>query len=199
MGIYTLSFPPDERHDIPTIAVRLDDGRNRFFVAVEDGPPQDEARVIAIAIIYRFNDDRLLLLDYLAVHGDFRGSGIGAAFLQQVMSALGLSPGGPVLLAEIEDPEMVPGDPDRARRLDFYRRLDFVTIDGVPYMLPPLAGGDPVPMVLAVHPAPRPGLLSRDRLARAIKELYIEKYSRPEDDPFLDRILASIPRRISYT
>ena len=134
--IYTESFPPEERR--PT---------DQFFrLADTPGAPFrilvicDDAGHYAGFISY-WQFDTFAYIEHFAVNPAARGGGIGACALREFKAMSGL----PVVL-EVER----PGSNDMAdRRIAFYRRNGFHTIDSYDYIQPPYAPGLPeVPLLL---------------------------------------------------
>jgi len=109
-------FPEDEIKPWEVILRMVNDGVYDLLAAIEDGT------MVGYAWIFRPDSDAVLI-DYLAVMPQLRGTGVGT----RILSALGKQycAGGKRLLLESEYPETAP-EPDVARRrLGFYAKAGF--------------------------------------------------------------------------
>lgn len=110
-----LDFPKAEIKPLEMIKNLCESGKNRTFGAYDDGK-----NLLAYAMFVRPTVGNVWLLDYFAVDGDLRGSGIGSAFLsalsQHIIDA-------DAVLLEIERISSATTDAEmqkRERRKRFY-------------------------------------------------------------------------------
>ena len=128
------NFPPDELESLENIAASIQLGGSRILVArTPDGT------IVGGAVGDWFAKSRVMLLSYLAVAAEGRGSGIGGLLMKAVMEEWGkLSPA--LLIMEVEDPRYHHSDVnfgDPVARVRFYERLGARTLP-VPYFQPAL-------------------------------------------------------------
>lgn len=183
LDIYDAAFPASERIPRQIVGDRIDSGVYELWVGLA------ETRVVFMSILYTLQDSDLILLGYIATHADYRNQGIGSQFLQELIETLRSRDR--YLLIEMEVPD--DGDPFTQRRYGFYQRLGAKVLKDVCYILPPLSGGEPTPMWLAVAPQYHTEELSGDRARQLLIQLFTEVYDRPPDDPLLQTCLASVP------
>lgn len=78
----------------------------------------DGGTMVAYALVYHPRRGRVLLLDYLAVEGDYRGRGIGTALLGALKAHYAEE--ADVLLIECERPKAAPDEKQARKRIRFY-------------------------------------------------------------------------------
>ncbi|NMG61209.1 hypothetical protein E1H12_22525 [Geitlerinema sp. P-1104] len=105
-----------------------------------------------------------------------------------------LQEGDRYLLLEVELP--TPADPMTQRRYEFYRRLGAKFLQDVRYILPPLSGGEPTEMCLAIAPAYKTPTLGGDRVRQLLCQLFQEVYEHPLSDPLLQACLETVPETV---
>lgn len=162
------SFPPSERGTDADLVAAVAAGRSTVWAV------RDAGRWLGCAVVEWFAPGvDLALLEWLAVGGSTRGTGLGARLVSHVVGDASGDAG--YVLAEIEDPaapasEAAYGDP--ARRAAFYARLGARAIL-LPHDQPPLAPvADPVPLLLiALADGPVPDELPAGPL-RAVLAAY---------------------------
>lgn len=106
-------FPPEERKPLETMLQLLQEGLYQVTYHQEND-------ILKAYALFFTGHETLQLLDYYAVAADFRGQGIGSAFLKDVLK----NTPKPVVV-ELEAPEAAPLDKERQRRIAFYRALGF--------------------------------------------------------------------------
>ncbi|MBE5798786.1 MAG: GNAT family N-acetyltransferase [Clostridiales bacterium] len=74
--------------------------------------------VVAYALIYRPKDDRVVLLDYLAVEPDFRKQGLGTQLLDLLRAHY--APIADIIMIECERPKAAPDEAGARKRIHFY-------------------------------------------------------------------------------
>lgn len=133
----TQHFPPEELKPIHRLQGLHQKGYYRIPQLISEA-----AETLAYAFLFRLpDDDRVVLLDYLAVADHSRGQGLGSQMIRAIHETHDQHLH---LLAEIEDPH-ASSDPvvkeERLRRWNFYRRLGFVDtgirtcLFGVPFVI----------------------------------------------------------------
>lgn len=140
-GLYKAAIPPSGHKPHAVLASMCRSSDYAFHLARRNGA------AAGFAIVY---EGEVRLLEYLAVHADLRGMGIGSALFARARARSKASP----LLIEVET-----GDTDRdASPMPFYRKLGCRRFAGLDYICP--IGASPPPMVLMIdrwlsHSAPK--------------------------------------------
>lgn len=119
-GVLKPAFPPEELEDVETVRARYHVPRPRVpgLVMQLAGEP------VGGALGEHFAASNVVLLDYLAVRADRRGTGIGSELLDRALMSWGELLAPAAILAEVEDPRGRSAGPygDPAARLRFYQR-----------------------------------------------------------------------------
>ena len=130
--IYTDAFPKNELRSIQNTARLLSAGdKYQMFVATDDSD-----RVVGFTLVYV--SEQFALLDYMAVHNDFRSRGIGSKMLTHTVQNI-LSKSRPILLLEIQYIQE-PGLKQKADRVRFYKNCGTFMIDDQ-YLMPGYGNG----------------------------------------------------------
>jgi len=186
LAIYEEAFPLSEQIPRSLVEERIDSGVYELWVG------QRGEEVVFMAILYTLRDSDLVLLGYIATHQEARNQGIGSRFLEQVLTAL--QERDRYLLLEVELPN--EADPMTQRRYGFYQRLGALFLQDVRYILPPLSGGEPTEMCLAIAPGYKTPTLAGDRVRQLLCQLFQEVYERPLSDPLLQTCLQDVPETV---
>jgi len=134
------AFPPEELEDIETVRAlhHQPPGAVPGLVALRAGEP------VGGALGEHYRDGNIVLLAYLAVRADCRGTGIGSALLERALPSWRrlLTPA--AVVAEVEDPRGRCAGPhgDPEARLRFYERAGAKVLP-LRYFQPSLAPGLP--------------------------------------------------------
>lgn len=192
MNIYSESIPATERQSTDTIKERVGNGKEKLFIQTVEGT------VALMALLYPLEGTEFVLLDYMAVKEEYRKSGIGSEFLQNIYSITSWS--NKLFIVEVEHPKSGT-DQEQAtkqRRVYFYRKNGAKIIKHVRYLLPPLQGNSPIEMILLViSQNKRLVWLSGEALKDVIVKIYKELYYRDVDDRLLSSFIDSIPERVT--
>jgi GNAT superfamily N-acetyltransferase len=136
------AFPPEELEDI--------DGVRAEYYAPSPAVPgvaalRSDGDPVAGALGDWYGDSNVVLLSYLAVRADCRGTGIGSVLLDRALSSWRELLAPAAILAEIEDPRGHAGDGphgDPAARLRFYERAGAKVLP-LRYFQPSISQGAP--------------------------------------------------------
>lgn len=186
LAIYEEAFPLSEQIPRSRVEERIDSGIYELWVG------QRGEAVVFMAILYTLRDSDLILLGYIATHSEARNQGIGSRFFRRILEAL--QERDRYLLLEVELPN--EADPMTQRRYEFYRRLGALFLQDVRYILPPLSGGEPTEMCLAIAPEYKTPTLAGDRVRQLLCQLFQEVYDRPLSDPLLQTCLQDVPETV---
>jgi GNAT superfamily N-acetyltransferase len=192
MNIYSESIPATERQSTDTIKERVGNGKEKLFIQTVEGT------VALMALLYPLEGTEFVLLDYIAVKEEYRKSGIGSEFLQNIYSITSWK--NKLFIVEVEDPKNGT-DQEQAtkqRRVYFYRKNGAKIIKHVRYVLPPLQGNSPIAMtLLVISQNHRLVWLSGEAIKDVIVKIYEELYCRDVDDRLLSSFIDSFPERVT--
>lgn len=150
--------------------------------------------VVGFSMLFAPAEETFCLLEYMAVHSVHRNAGLGRKLflrtLQDSVSKRGEPL--PVLLEVDSDREASPDREMRKRRLQFYKRLGCLRVEGLSYVLP-LRGEGPTPeMDLLVHLPSQGSAIREAQLRHWLGVIYQRVYQCPPDDPRIDRMLEGV-------
>lgn len=184
IAIYEQSLPSNERQPRSVIEDRLDQGLCTLYGVMED------ASVIGMMVIWIFEDTPFTFLDYLAIHQDYRGKGIGEFCMQKIkeeFSKLNKS-----MLIEVEDPDFGEDRVTKVRRIRFYEKCGSKWLVNTPYIIPPLDGTEPTPMLLLIIADEQVTQLDGASVREIIRRIYELVYEKSEDDSLLNSFITKV-------
>jgi len=191
--IYSESIQPREQKPRHLISRLVGSGDYRVLLQ------KQHSETIGFSIVFAPQTEAFRLLEYMAVDGRHRNSGLGQRLFQRVVQESVSTRGEPLpLLVEVDsDREASPDRAMRKRRLQFYRRLGCLCVEGLPY-IPPIPGEGPLPeMDLLVHlPASAPRI-SRAQLRQWLEIVYERVYYRRRDDPRIAQMMEFVADPLS--
>jgi GNAT superfamily N-acetyltransferase len=194
--IYTESIPASERKGREKIAAMC--GRPDYQILLV----KRAGRVIGFTVVFRPGDQTFCLLEYMAIHRDFRNSGVGTALFHRAFTAASAGDRSMTMLMEV-DADSQP-DPDQAlkqRRAQFYRRLGCLRVDGLAYILPLRSPDKPPlpPIFLWVYSPQGLGTIQKTDLRHWLSVLYERVYLASPQDPRIEQMLAPLSDPIRFT
>ena len=181
MAIYEQSLPSNERQSRSVIEDRLNQGLCTLFGVMED------TSVIGMMVIWIFEDTPFAFLDYLAVHQDYRGKGIGEFCMQKIMEEFAKM--NKSMLIEVEDPDFGEDRVTKIRRIRFYEKCGAKWLANIPYIIPPLDGTDPTPMLILIIANKEAAQLDGASVRDILRRIYRSVYQRSDDDPLLNSFI----------
>ena len=184
MAIYEQSLPSNERQPRLVIEDRLNQGLCTLYGVMEDNA------VIGMMVIWIFEDTPFTFLDYLAVHQDYRGKGIGEFCMQQIreeFEKLNKS-----MLIEVEDPDFGEDRVTKIRRIRFYEKCGAKWLANTPYIIPPLDGTDPTPMLILVVANDKITQLNGASVRDILRRIYRCVYEKSDDDALLNSFISKV-------
>lgn len=156
---------------------------------------RDRNGIAGAASLYFSASTPFVLLDYLAIHPDWRNQGLGSAFFRKLTDvARRENSKANWLLLEVD---AVPEDSasqseDNRRRIEFYRRLGAQLLANVPYRFPS-PSGVAVPMRLMVLQLRAGARLSATDVQAAIEDSFRQVHGRKDEDELLVWFRAHMP------
>jgi len=194
-AIYRDAIEPSEQKSLQQLRAQLDDDRYACLIAeTADGV------VVGFAITFIPRTKDFWLLEYVAVDGNARSSGLGSQLLRAAVAyASEHAPDAPGIL-EVDAPSaaLSAASPIR-RRLAFYARHGCRRIEGLSYILPLSHAGTPPPMQLLLLAQAPPATLAREDLQHWLATLYSEVYGKPFDDPRIAAMTSPLPPEVPVT
>ena len=126
---------------------------------------------VAYAICAGGHENGYVLISLLAVYGQFRKSGFGTAFVEEIKSRYKGKNG---IIVEVEKPEEAP-DPEekrvRLKRIEFYERAGFYRIPDIDYSI------WDVPMHLMAFPQKAGAAAINNEIGQIMYEIYLQLMS----------------------
>jgi GNAT superfamily N-acetyltransferase len=172
LEIYTEALSERERKS--TAAVEAMACRDDYLLLILES----EGRVLGFSLIFLPSGQPFFLLEYMAIHHDHRGFGLGAVLFQKSLQTARALPGRASCLVEVDSPrEPSPDQALRERRQRFYRRHGCLRLEGLDYLLPLPGEGAPPAMDLMVHAAEPLTAVPKAVVQGWLESLYREVYA----------------------
>jgi ribosomal protein S18 acetylase RimI-like enzyme len=184
MAIYEQSLPSNERQPNSVIEDRLNQGLCTLYGVMEGNA------VIGMMVIWIFEDTPFTFLDYLAVHQDYRGKGIGEFCMQKIREEFAKM--NKSMLIEVEDPDFGEDRVTKIRRIRFYEKCGSKWLVNTPYIIPPLDGTDPTPMLVLIIANEDVTQLDGASVRDILRRIYRSVYEKSEDDLLLNSFINKI-------
>ena len=184
IAIYEQSLPSNERQPRSVIEDRLNQGLCTLYGVMEDDA------VVGMMVIWIFEDTPFTFLDYLAVHQDYRGKGIGEFCMQKIKEEFAKMHKS--MLIEVEDPDFGEDRVTKIRRIRFYEKCGAKWLANTPYIIPPLDGTDPTPMLILIIANEETAQLDGASVREIIRRIYRSVYEKSEDDLLLNTFISEV-------
>lgn len=184
LDIYVEALPERERK--ATAVVEAMARREDYLLLILES----EGRVLGFSLIFLPSGKSFFLLEYMAVHRDHRGLGLGGVLFQKGLQAARALPGRALCLVEVDSPREPSADQAlRERRQRFYRRQGCLRLEGLEYLLPLPGAGAPPAMDLMVHAAEPLAAVPKAVVQGWLESLYREVYACAPGDPRIQDML----------
>jgi GNAT superfamily N-acetyltransferase len=181
--VYEASLAASGRKSVAALKAMLARPEYAFVIAIEG------KRVVGFAIAIALIGSDAALLEYMAVHAEFRGRGVGAELFGAVAEWQKIA--GRFLLVEVDSEREDSAEREqRARRKAFYRRLGAKELRGLRYIMPPVTAATPTPMELMVYRRELPASIEKERVRAWLEDCYLQVYGVPAGDPRIGEMLA---------
>lgn len=168
MELYNELFPPEERKSIAQIKSLISNGIYRLDVLKDNSLNQ----IIGFDLVMSNKNPAFLLIDNIAIDNKFQGSGYGSDSVNLIVQTQSENSLG--VFIEVELPSLAIDEEDRIirkKRLDFYRRLNFITLKGIEYKFP-VQEDEPLPLLLMFKPSEGTNSLSSEIIKNMIKSIF---------------------------
>jgi GNAT superfamily N-acetyltransferase len=176
--IYLNSFPASERQKVSVFTERFFNGKNLFFVLINDNN-----EVVAMCSIFEIQKLNFVLLDYMAVDTNFRNRGIGSILFTAVRDIV--IENKKKIIIEVENPLFGVNNFERENRIRFYQKHGAKLLDDIRYILPPMDGKMFEEMKLMISEERDSVLLTKEEIYALIEQMYVQVYNRDENDKLL--------------
>ena len=187
--IYLDSQPESELKTPAQLARMIKQPEYYFLAALRDGI------VIGYSIAICLVDSDAALLEYMAVDRDLRGAGIGQHLFEATRKFGAIADR--ILLIEVDSEKFPsPDHSDRVRRKNFYRRLGCREIEGLAYIMPPVASATPPLMDLLVSHDELPGAFPKSRIRTWLESCYRQVYHVEPGDPRIGQMIKGLPEYV---
>lgn len=193
-GIYSESMPVRERKPKAEITAMVGQPHYKILLLKRAGT------AIGFSIIFAPVSEMFCLLEYMAIDVMYRSSGLGRTlFTRSILNVIDGRGFIPVLL-EVDSEREPSGDMTVIkRRLDFYRRLGCLRIQGLSYVLPLPGEGPPPAMDLLVYFHSRTAVIRRSELERWLRVVYMSVYNCSPEDPRLAMMTSTLSDPVVLT
>ena len=185
--IYKESIPNSERKPKDAISAMLARPDYLIIVVKKDTLP------IGFSILFVPENESFCLLEYMAIHSDYRNLGIGGElFLQSYLIAISKRNAFPMLIEVDSDLELSEDREIRRRRKRFYKKLGCLIVKNLDYILP-MQMENPVPrMELMIFRQGKRLLIQKQQLHDWLVVVYENVYNCSPFDSRIDQMMKNI-------
>ncbi len=191
MNIYLDSFPANERQSIELVKKRIESGKSKLHI----GKIND--KVVCIGMLWYFEKNNFVLLDYMAVKTNYRNIKIGSCLFKYISTTVITE--NKSLILEVEHPGYGENKLERKKRVLFYLNNGAFIFDNTPYILPPLDNTIHTEMILMVYPTSQILKFNNKDIKELVIHLYNELYQRDINDDLLNSFINDIPQIITIS
>ncbi len=188
MGIYLDAIPAAERQKVSVIEERVATGKEHLLIGLKSG------EVACMALVYPLQDADFVLIDYLAVKKAYRQHRVGSSLIRHIQNAY--STKGKRLIGEVEDPKQGDDIQIRACRVAFYHNNGARELKNVLYLMPPMQGTHPTPMVLMMLTHGNESWMEGSAIKKLITQIYAQLYGRNINDTLLNTFIHQVPSTV---
>ena len=96
------------------------------------------------------------------------------------------------MLIEVEDPDFGEDRVTKIRRIRFYEKCGAKWLANTPYIIPPLDGTDPTPMLILIIANEETAQLDGASVREIIRRIYRSVYEKSEDDLLLNTFISEV-------
>jgi hypothetical protein len=188
IDIYIDSFPSSERQSLATIAYRINCSKCKMIALVENN------FVLGMAIIWKFSNDRIGLIDYIAIEKNNRNRGLGGLLLTSILNE-------EVKIdywaIEIEHPNYGTNIMERKQRLRFYLTNGARIASNIKYFMPAQDNSNDIEMLILFMSKTNDFMdIKKEDIIFLLEKIYFEVYSLDPKNALAQSILSEIPQKI---
>jgi ribosomal protein S18 acetylase RimI-like enzyme len=184
LRIYNESISVREQKSATEISAMLARPDYRIFLISRN------TLTVGFSIVFVPIKESFCLLEYMAVDAAYRNSGLGQQlFLHSANNIFSKTGCIPMLLEVDSDHELSADLLIRRRRQQFYRRLNCLRIDNLPYILPLPGQGSPPQMDLMIYFKGPAQVVRKIQLQQWLKLIYHDVYNCSDEDPRINTML----------
>jgi GNAT superfamily N-acetyltransferase len=187
-SIYSNAIAANERKNVDQLSSMLQRPEYIFLVATR------ENTIVGFAITFCFTGCNACLPEYMAVADGHRGQRIGRYLFTEVTNRTEVA--GRFLLVEVDSDKTQTAGPAEAQRKAFYRNLGCKEIEGLRYIMPPVASTQPPEMHLLAYKQNPPPSIQKVHLQTLLQCAYVEVYRLTAGDLRIDQMLKGLPESI---
>ena len=185
--IYADSIRPSEAKTEAQIAAML--SRFDYFVLLM----KKSGIVVGFTVLYVPKEQGFCLLEYMAVHREYRNAGIGTSLLRTAVRTVQAEHGDiPILLEVDSECESSSDHISRKVRKQFYRKNGCLQVKNLSYHLPLDNNGTQPEMDLMMYTSPTTISIPKKELERWLRLIYESVYSRSPRDRRIDQMLIDV-------
>lgn len=186
-SIYADSIPLRERKTRRQISETLASPDYRTYCVKRAGV------VIGFSSIFAPACETFCLLEYMAVSGTYRSSGVGKQLFRHIIQSITAERGDIPMLLEVDSERENSPDRDvRLRRKQFYKSVGCFQIDGLIYLFPLAGRGAPPEMDLMVYIPTGSPQIRKAAVEHWLKLIYQQVYGCDSDDPRIARMMKTV-------
>ena len=187
--IYEDSFPSEERRPFKELITDQHAGNYTMYVSFE------KKKVKGIISLFRPSNCKFVLLDYFAVHPEYRSKGMGSGLFKELIAECQKTR--KILCLEVEQPLSDDVTDDRCRRISFYRKGGAKVLTNYTYLLPDLDhSGVITKMCLMFVGGTTLVKMERSELAMFIESIFFHLYKRNMENEQLKHNLRELPTEL---
>jgi hypothetical protein len=156
---------------------------------------------VGFSMLFAPAEDTFRLLEYMAIDSRHRNSGLGCKLFLRTLQGSVSNRGEPLpVLLEVDSDREASADQEmRKRRLQFYRRLGCLRVEGLSYVLPLPGEGPPPEMDLLVYLPPSISAIRESQLRHWLGVIYQSVYNCPPDDARIVQMMEAVSDPVKLT
>jgi len=149
--------------------------------------------IVGYSVCFLPKNEAFVLLEYMAIHADFRSQGLGYDLFVQTFQHIKKTNTYDYALLEVDSDLENSDDLEiRQRRQRFYRHLGCLRVNNLAYQLPMRGQLAPPKMDILIYPMFDFYTISKAQLKRWLNVIYVDVYNASEYDPRINQMLEPV-------